>query len=133
MYLLKNLGESFGRLEGWQMSSLPAFRPSNFFGDEIMPIYEYRCQVCGERFDKLFRSLSQIPAEIECPACQSVEVHRLISAPAIHAGSQGGGDAEGAASQPSTPPVIGRKELLQAQEQKRQLREQVQYEKKEAK
>lgn len=98
-----------------------------------MPIYEYRCQACGQQFDKLFRSLSQIPAEIECPVCQSVEVQRLISAPAIHAGSQGGGDIESAAVQPATPPVIGRKELLQAQEQKRQLREQAQVEKKEAK
>ncbi len=33
-------------------------------------------------------------------------------------------------STPSTPPVIGRKELKEAAEKKRQIKEQVQYEKK---
>ena len=42
-----------------------------------MPIYEYRCQACGEQFDKLIRSLSQIPPEIACPACQSTQTQRM--------------------------------------------------------
>ena len=95
-----------------------------------MPIYEYECTVCGERFDKLIRSMSQTPPEIVCPACQSTEVERLISAPAIHAGgeSSGGTDTvDTGESLPSTPPVLGRKELKAAQEKKRQLREQAKY------
>ena len=45
-----------------------------------MPIYEYRCQTCGEQFEKLIRSLSQVPREMSCPECQSREVQRVLSA-----------------------------------------------------
>lgn len=87
-----------------------------------MPIYEYQCLACGEQFDKLFLSLSRIPAEIACPTCHSIETRRLISAPAIHTG-EGGGKAEVPDSSPTRPPVFGRKELNQALENKKQLRE----------
>ncbi|MBL7183119.1 MAG: zinc ribbon domain-containing protein [Anaerolineae bacterium] len=41
-----------------------------------MPIYEYRCLKCGEKFEKLVR-LSTSTSEIECPKCggQDVEHH----------------------------------------------------------
>lgn len=90
----------------------------------IMPIYEYQCANCGERFDKLFLSLNRIPAEIACPACASLETRRLISAPAVHTGAAGSGAAaEAAESTPTKPPVFGRKELNQALENKKRLRE----------
>jgi putative FmdB family regulatory protein len=88
-----------------------------------MPIYEYQCESCGERFDKLIRSISQVPPEIVCPACQSADVQRLISAPAIHTAGEGGSE-EMTAPASSTPAIFGRKELKQAQEKKRQRREQ---------
>ena len=88
-----------------------------------MPIYEYQCLVCSEQFDKLFLSLSRIPAEIACPKCQSIETRRLISVPAIHSSEAGGGGAEVADPTPAKPPVFGRKELNQALEKKKQLRE----------
>jgi len=43
-----------------------------------MPIYEYRCHECGEKFEKLVR-LSTSTSEIECPKCGS-RVDKLISA-----------------------------------------------------
>ncbi len=43
-----------------------------------MPIFEYRCQICGEKFDKLVRD-STNPSEILCPKCRSQEVKRLVS------------------------------------------------------
>ena len=95
-----------------------------------MPIYEYQCEVCGERFDKLIRSISQVTPEIMCPACQSTDVQRLISAPTIHSASGGGGSEdvmETTASRSTSPAVFGRKELKQAQEKKRKLREQALY------
>jgi putative FmdB family regulatory protein len=91
-----------------------------------MPIYEYRCDECNQRFEKLIRSLSQ-PPEISCPHCQSRQVQRLISAPAVHTGSAGGGAAEPVESTPARPPVFGRKELKAAQEKKAQLRDQIRY------
>ena len=40
-----------------------------------MPIYEYRCQACGNRFEQLILR-STTPA---CPSCQSHDLERLIS------------------------------------------------------
>jgi putative FmdB family regulatory protein len=97
-----------------------------------MPIYEYECKRCGEHFDKLFRSLNQIPAEINCPACHSLEVQRLMSVPAIHTTGRGGAEAGVEESAPAKTP-FGRKELNQAMEQKRQQREEVKYEMQQAK
>jgi len=44
-----------------------------------MPIYEYRCSECGERFEKLVR-LSTSTSEIECPECGGQKVGKLFSA-----------------------------------------------------
>jgi putative FmdB family regulatory protein len=44
-----------------------------------MPIYEYRCQACRQQFEVLVRPGTQ-PA---CPACESQQLERLISLPAI--------------------------------------------------
>jgi len=55
--------------------------------------------------------------------------HR-VSAPAIRTKGTGKTGTEVVESTPSTPPVIGRKELKEATEKKRQIKEQVQYEKK---
>jgi putative FmdB family regulatory protein len=42
-----------------------------------MPIYEYRCKSCQERFEE-FLSLSTNPPP-PCPACGSKKVERLLS------------------------------------------------------
>jgi len=47
-----------------------------------MPIYEYRCQDCGRRFDRFFRSAEQAEKEekeIKCPDCGSTVVRKLFS------------------------------------------------------
>ncbi len=44
-----------------------------------MPLYEYRCPRCGERFEKLVR-MSTPASEILCPRCSRPEPERLISA-----------------------------------------------------
>lgn len=43
-----------------------------------MPIYEYRCQKCGERFE-LRRSMADSDSEIKCPKCQAEQPKRLLS------------------------------------------------------
>ena len=43
-----------------------------------MPIFEYRCQACETSFEKLLRSSDKV----DCPACGSRRVEKLISIPA---------------------------------------------------
>lgn len=43
-----------------------------------MPIYEYRCEKCGENFDLFLRSATEEP-EPKCPKCGSTDVNRAIS------------------------------------------------------
>ena len=43
-----------------------------------MPMYEYRCDVCGERFEKLVRSASS-QESIHCPSCGATETRKQFS------------------------------------------------------
>jgi putative FmdB family regulatory protein len=45
-----------------------------------MPLYEYKCLLCGDQFELLILRASQQAA---CPACQSPSVERLISSFAV--------------------------------------------------
>jgi putative FmdB family regulatory protein len=45
-----------------------------------MPLYEYECDVCGHRFEKI-QKFSH-PLEHKCPTCAG-HVHKLQSSPAI--------------------------------------------------
>jgi putative FmdB family regulatory protein len=85
-----------------------------FSSEGTMPIYEYHCEACDERFDRLLWSISQAPAEVTCPACQSADVRRLISAPIVHSAGESGAGAEGEEAPTPKPPVLGRKELNEA-------------------
>ena len=44
-----------------------------------MPVYDFSCRACGHTFDALVRGAAK-PA---CPACQGVDLERLLSLPAI--------------------------------------------------
>lgn len=44
-----------------------------------MPIYEYRCEACGERFEKLVRS-ARSDEPVVCPRCSAVETRKQFSA-----------------------------------------------------
>jgi putative FmdB family regulatory protein len=43
-----------------------------------MPLYEYRCQTCGNSFEML-RRMSDADRDLLCPKCASEEVERQIS------------------------------------------------------
>jgi putative FmdB family regulatory protein len=51
-----------------------------------MPIYEYRCDDCGTKFEKLVRRTSDVP-EIECPSCGEKHLQQEHSTFAAHAGA----------------------------------------------
>jgi putative FmdB family regulatory protein len=46
-----------------------------------MPLYEYKCDACGKRFEKI-RKFSDPPLDV-CPLCGSGPVEKLISSPAF--------------------------------------------------
>lgn len=40
-----------------------------------MPIFEYKCQVCGEDFEKLVSATT----EVSCPRCSSKDIKKKFS------------------------------------------------------
>jgi len=53
-----------------------------------MPIYEYGCTVCGNRFERL-RSFSQMDDEAPCPECDSESKRQLSVFAAFSSSSDG--------------------------------------------
>ncbi len=49
-----------------------------------MPIYEYQCQNCGNRFEKLVRRSADADA-LECPSCGQKHLKQELSVFAAHA------------------------------------------------
>jgi putative FmdB family regulatory protein len=49
-----------------------------------MPIYEYRCEDCETKFEKLVRRSTDV-AEIECPSCGQKHLRQVLSTFAAHA------------------------------------------------
>ncbi len=64
-----------------------------------MPIYEYVCQNCGQKYEKLVRSNSAAP-ELKCPHCGSSQARKALSLFGTHAA--GGEGPWGAASSSAT-------------------------------
>jgi putative FmdB family regulatory protein len=51
-----------------------------------MPIYEYRCEDCGTKFEKLVRRSSDVP-ELTCPSCGEKHLRQELSTFATHSAS----------------------------------------------
>ncbi|OAQ20123.1 FmdB family zinc ribbon protein [Thermosulfurimonas dismutans] len=58
-----------------------------------MPIYEFRCEDCGEEFETLLKSRSEIET-VTCKKCGGKNVKRLMSTitPIVDSGGGGGSD-----------------------------------------
>ncbi|OYD15207.1 hypothetical protein CH330_06280 [candidate division WOR-3 bacterium JGI_Cruoil_03_51_56] len=56
-----------------------------------MPIYEYKCQKCGARFEQLLKRADE---KVSCPECGSFELEKLFS----YLGGVRGGDSSGSSS-----------------------------------
>jgi len=55
-----------------------------------MPIFEYRCEDCGTRFEKLVRRSTDIS---DCPSCGQQHLKQEFSTFSAHAKSPGGAPA----------------------------------------
>jgi putative FmdB family regulatory protein len=49
---------------------------------DIIPIYEYSCQDCGNRFELFVRKVGET-AGVACTSCESDSVERMLSTPAV--------------------------------------------------
>jgi putative FmdB family regulatory protein len=57
-----------------------------------MPIFEYRCEECGKKFEKLiYREADE--AELTCPECGKAHPHRELSTFAAHTGGRSSSSA----------------------------------------
>jgi putative FmdB family regulatory protein len=45
-----------------------------------VPIYEYACKACSQKFELLIRGTSAPPA---CPECKSTDLEKLLSLPSV--------------------------------------------------
>ncbi len=43
-----------------------------------MPLFEYKCSDCKNRFEVLHKSVNNIE-RVECPECHSTEINKLLS------------------------------------------------------
>ena len=55
-----------------------------------MPLYEYRCEECGEDFEKLVR-FSEADLTQACPECGGQKTYKKITAAASFGYTSGGG------------------------------------------
>ena len=46
-----------------------------------MPVYDYRCQSCGRAFSRTEKIAEHERSSVRCPACQSEQIDRVLSAP----------------------------------------------------
>jgi putative FmdB family regulatory protein len=60
-----------------------------------MPIYEYRCEDCGKKFEKLVRRAGETEG-LECPGCGQTRLKQEFSTFAAH--------ANGSSKQAGVPP-----------------------------
>lgn len=82
-----------------------------------MPLYEYQCDACGQRFE-VIQKFSDPPAEV-CRACGGGPVKKLLSSPAIQFKGSGwyitdyarkSGEAPTSSSDSSKPAAAASKE-----------------------
>ncbi len=55
-----------------------------------MPVYEYECKSCGEKFERK-RGIAESDSKVKCPKCGAKEPRRVFSAFARGPSSFSGG------------------------------------------
>lgn len=51
-----------------------------------MPVFEYKCDDCGKKFEVLHKSSANLE-EVKCPDCQSLNYKKLLSSFSASVGS----------------------------------------------
>ncbi len=69
-----------------------------------MPIYDYRCDACGNHFSALVASSNTPEEEIACPSCKERQAEKLLS---MKAAVIGGSSSTTSAPACNAPPGSG--------------------------
>jgi putative FmdB family regulatory protein len=77
-----------------------------------MPLYDFRCRACGHEFEALVRPPE---ASVSCPACQQVDVERLVSLFAVDTDER----RSAAAKKSREAQIRGRRDAIIADEEYR--------------
>ena len=72
-----------------------------------MPLYDYACDDCGTKFEKLVRKESET-TNLECPSCGGMHINRELSLPAAPLSSQQTMPASCGVGPPCGAPRCGR-------------------------
>jgi putative FmdB family regulatory protein len=64
-----------------------------------MPIFEYQCDDCGTKFEKLVRKMGGVAEQVVCPSCGRDHLQEQYSTFAAHAGKSGNSES----AMPSCP------------------------------
>jgi len=67
-----------------------------------MPIFEYQCDTCNDRFEQLV--LTSKAAEVHCPKCEGEQVHKVYSTFAAQS-KQGSMECGGGFCEPAGGPA----------------------------
>ncbi|NLS78143.1 MAG: zinc ribbon domain-containing protein [Chloroflexi bacterium] len=65
-----------------------------------MPIYEYQCTACGNKFDKFVRPTAE-PQEVACPKCGSLKTEKTFSVFGVSGGTRGAGSTSSSSCGPT--------------------------------
>jgi putative FmdB family regulatory protein len=58
-----------------------------------VPLYEYTCSKCGDKFEQLVRSMKAADDPVECPKCGSKQTARSLSVFAVSSSAGSSSDA----------------------------------------
>jgi putative FmdB family regulatory protein len=75
---------------------------SRYGGKDAMPIYEYHCEYCGDRFEKL-RPMSAAGQPLPCPACGRPAGALVSHLARLTGAAEGEGAADDGAEAPAAP------------------------------
>jgi putative FmdB family regulatory protein len=83
-----------------------------------MPIYEFECNACGTRFDRLQKLSDSDPAN--CPDCGAAQVRRRVTAPAFRLAGSGWYETDFKKDGDKKRNLAGKEDAPKAQEAKKE-------------
>jgi putative FmdB family regulatory protein len=72
------LDYAFQAAQNEHPSSFSAHYPKPTTNTKPMPLYEYLCRKCGEKFAKVLTVKEHDTKKVHCPKCESAQLEKII-------------------------------------------------------